>query len=126
MIDGLKRSWRVTSYLQGDALACRSSCQLVAACNLNSVEIEGDNKDVIRLCVYEDAPPWECGAIFKDIKRLATQGHFSFHWSPRTANKAAHWVAQASLHGRLPLNWVGHPAVDLEFMLFSKLFLLFS
>ncbi|KAL7227210.1 hypothetical protein ACSBR1_022134 [Camellia fascicularis] len=68
------------------------------ACDLNSAEIKGDNKDVIRLCVSEDAPPWECGAIFKDIKRLVTQGHFSFHWSPRTANKAAHWVSQTSLY----------------------------
>lgn len=57
LIDGHTRSWRVTSSLQGELLACRSACQLAVACNLNSVEIEGDNKDVIRLCVFEDAPP---------------------------------------------------------------------
>ncbi|XP_028089916.1 uncharacterized protein LOC114290224 [Camellia sinensis] len=117
LIDGDTQRWRVSSSLQGKALACRSACQLEVACNLNSVEIEGDNKDVISLCVSEDAPPWECGAIFKDIKRLATQGHFSFHWSPRTANKAAHWVAQASLYGRLPLNWVGQPPAALALLL---------
>ncbi|KAI8013329.1 hypothetical protein LOK49_LG05G02143 [Camellia lanceoleosa] len=56
LIDGRTQRWRVNSSLQGEALACRSACQLAVAWNLNSVEIEGDNKDVINLCVSEDTP----------------------------------------------------------------------
>ncbi|KAI8021569.1 hypothetical protein LOK49_LG03G01640 [Camellia lanceoleosa] len=46
LIDGLTQSWRVSSSLQGEALACRCACQLAQARNLNMVEIEGDNMTI--------------------------------------------------------------------------------
>ncbi|KAI8027419.1 hypothetical protein LOK49_LG02G00087 [Camellia lanceoleosa] len=72
---------------------------------------------LINLCVSESVPPWECGAIFKDIKRLAAPEIFSFRWRPRSANKASHWEDQASLHGCLPPNWVAIPPPALELLL---------
>ncbi|KAF5953244.1 hypothetical protein HYC85_011188 [Camellia sinensis] len=36
---------------------------------------------------------------------------------PRSANKASHWEAQASLHGCLPPNWVANPPPALELFL---------
>lgn len=77
--------------------------------NLSHVEIEGDNKSVISLCVSEDAPPWACAPLIADIRALARGSNLSFHWSPRMANMAAHWTARASLSGSLPINWVLHP-----------------
>lgn len=77
--------------------------------NLSHVEIEGDNKSVISLCVSEDAPPWVCAPLIADIRALARGSNLSFHWSPRMANMAAHWTARASLSGSLPINWVLHP-----------------
>ncbi|KAL7182676.1 hypothetical protein ACSBR1_041375 [Camellia fascicularis] len=71
--------------------------------------VESDNKYVIYLCVSEDVPPWECGTIIHDIKGMAVRSQLSFQWCPRAANGAAHWVAQAFLHGNLSLDWVSHP-----------------
>lgn len=109
ILDGLVKQWSILSSFQGEALACRCACQLAQACNLSEVEIEGDNKEVIHLCVSKKVPPWECGVVFDDIKRLANQGNLFFNWSPRTANTAAHWVAQEFLRGWFPLNWVFQP-----------------
>ncbi|KAL7205152.1 hypothetical protein ACSBR2_018139 [Camellia fascicularis] len=108
MIDGLIQKWCISS-LQDEALVYRLACQLAQAYHPAIVEVEGDNKQVIHLCVSEDVPPWECGAIVHDIKHLAAQSTLSFQWCSRTANGAAHWVAQASLHGKLPIDWVSHP-----------------
>ncbi|XP_028056949.1 uncharacterized protein LOC114260949 [Camellia sinensis] len=119
LIDGLTSSCRVSSSLQGEALACRYVCLLASTSNLSQVEIKGDNKSVIQLCVSEDVPPWECGSIFTDIQCLASHGGFSFCWAPRTANSAAHWVAQASLRGHLPLDWVSHPPPALANLLWE-------
>ncbi|KAL7186034.1 hypothetical protein ACSBR2_027898 [Camellia fascicularis] len=109
LIDGLTSSCHVSSSLQGEALACQYACLLANTRNLSQVEIEGDNKSVIQLCVSEDVPPWECGSIFTDIQRLVSYRNLSFCWAPRTAKSAAHWVAQTSLRGLLPLDWVSHP-----------------
>ncbi|KAI8003566.1 hypothetical protein LOK49_LG08G03257 [Camellia lanceoleosa] len=117
LIDGLTQSWRVSSSLQGEALACRCACQLAQARNLNMVEIKGDNKTVLFLCVSETDPPWDCNVIIGDIKSLAAHGNLTFSWKPRTANQTAHWVAQASLHGVLPLDWVPNPPSALALLL---------
>ncbi|KAL7161273.1 hypothetical protein ACSBR2_041841 [Camellia fascicularis] len=78
------------------------------------MEVEGDNKPVIHLCVTEDVSPWKCGAIVHNIKLLANRGNLSFQLCPRVANGAAHWVAQAFLHGSLSLDWVSHPPSALQ------------
>ncbi|KAL7201163.1 hypothetical protein ACSBR1_032967 [Camellia fascicularis] len=109
LIDGLTKRWMVSSPLQGEALACRCACQLAQARNLSKVEIEGDNKTVICLCVSEDVLQWDCSVIFGNIKCLPTRENFTFSWKPRTANRATHWVAEASLHGSLPIDWVPNP-----------------
>ena len=80
------------------------------------VVVESDNKFVIHLCVSEDVPPWECGAIIHDIKGMAARSQLSFQWCPRAANGTAHWVAQAFLHGNLPLDWVSHPPAALRIL----------
>ncbi|KAL7225198.1 hypothetical protein ACSBR1_020554 [Camellia fascicularis] len=95
-----------SSAFQGEALACRLACQLAKSYNLSDVVIEGDNQSVIQLSVSETDPPWDCAAIFFDIKMLATQGNFVFSWTRRSANRAIHWVAQAHLIGHLLLDWV--------------------
>ncbi|KAL7249779.1 hypothetical protein ACSBR1_011873 [Camellia fascicularis] len=90
LIDGLTKQSCISSSLQGEALACCLACQLAQDYNLSMVEVEGGNKLAIHLCVSDDIPPWECGAIVNDIKMLATRGNLSFHWCPRAANGAAH------------------------------------
>lgn len=79
ILDSLVKQWSISSSFQGEALACRCACQLAQAYNLSEVDIEGDNKKVIHLCVSEKVPPWEYGAVFDDIKRLANQGNLFFN-----------------------------------------------
>ncbi|XP_028065564.1 uncharacterized protein LOC114268572 [Camellia sinensis] len=117
LLDGVVKKIVCSSSLQGEALACRLACQLALARNLAGVEIEGDNKSVIHLSVSELDPPWDCGAIFFDIKHLAQHLNLTLSWRPRAANKAAHWVAQASLRNALPLDWLSFPPLALMALL---------
>ncbi|KAI8018921.1 hypothetical protein LOK49_LG04G00551 [Camellia lanceoleosa] len=57
LVDGLAREVVLSSASQGEALAIRLACLMVSSLELSSVEVEGDNKKVIHLCVSEDAPP---------------------------------------------------------------------
>ncbi|KAI8002785.1 hypothetical protein LOK49_LG08G03236 [Camellia lanceoleosa] len=93
LIDGLTQSWRVSSSLQGEALACRCACQLAQARNLNMVEIKGDNKTVLFLCVSETDPPWDCNVIIGDIKSLVTRWKFDLRLeaSNKKSNKLIGW-----------------------------------
>ncbi|KAI8016996.1 hypothetical protein LOK49_LG04G00979 [Camellia lanceoleosa] len=109
MVDGLTKKMCVSSPFQGEAQTCRLACLLAHQHNLLDVLVEGDNKAVIHLCATETVPLWECAAVLSDIKRLASQGRFSFQWRPRASNKVAHWVAWACLHDQLPVNWVSNP-----------------
>lgn len=113
LVDGAVQRIEVQSVLQGEAFAVRKACLIARALNLSQVEIEGDNKSVISLCVSEDVPPWTCAPIIEDIRTLARCSNFSLHWSPRSANGATHWTARASLSGALPANWVINPPLPL-------------
>ncbi|KAI8564772.1 hypothetical protein RHMOL_Rhmol03G0208000 [Rhododendron molle] len=56
LIDDFPKSIQVASI--------RYACVPAKGRNLLSIEIQGDNKEVIiHLCVSEDDPPWEC-AVF--------------------------------------------------------------
>ncbi|KAL7260454.1 hypothetical protein ACSBR1_006171 [Camellia fascicularis] len=68
LIDGVAKSVVISSVLQGEALAIRMACHMAKALNLSNIEIEGDNKQVILLCVSETVPPWECNAILHDTR----------------------------------------------------------
>lgn len=50
---------------------------MVSSLNVTMVEIKADNKQVIQLCVPEDAPPWECSSIIADMARHTP---LSFSW----------------------------------------------
>ncbi|GMQ04487.1 hypothetical protein CsSME_00049890 [Camellia sinensis var. sinensis] len=113
LVDGAVQRIAVQSVLQGEAFAVRKACLMARALNLSQVEIEEDNKSVISLCVSEDVPPWTCAPIIEDIRMLARCSNLSFHWSPRSANGAAHWTARAYLSGALPANWVANPPLPL-------------
>ncbi|KAI8005987.1 hypothetical protein LOK49_LG07G01062 [Camellia lanceoleosa] len=108
LMDGVVRIEEVGSVMQGEASAIRWACLVIRDLNLSQVEIVSDNKEVIRLCVSEDAPPWNCAPIIEDIRSLANLCNLSFLWTPRMANEAAHWTARAFLKGVLPSNWVRH------------------
>lgn len=99
LIDGLVQEVAITSVFWGEALAIRLACVMCATLNLSQMEIEGDNNRVIPLCVSEDAPPWECVAIFADIRTLAQRLMLTFRWCSRRANEVAHWTARARLGG---------------------------
>ncbi|GMQ05608.1 hypothetical protein CsSME_00050572 [Camellia sinensis var. sinensis] len=94
VVEGAVRMEGVRSVMQGEAMAVRWACLMARSLNPSQVEIAGDNKAVICLC---------------DIRRLANQCNFSFLWTPREANSAAHWTARAFLNGVLPSNWVCNP-----------------
>ncbi|KAI8024045.1 hypothetical protein LOK49_LG03G01676 [Camellia lanceoleosa] len=108
LMDGVVRMEEVGSVMQGEASAIRWACLVIRDLNLSQVEIVSDNKEVIRLCVSEDAPPWKCAPIIEDIRSLANLCNLSFLWTPRLANEAAHWTARAFLKGVLPSNWMRH------------------
>ncbi|KAL7183556.1 hypothetical protein ACSBR2_025868 [Camellia fascicularis] len=117
LIEGDFQKVAVHSVMQGEALAVRKACLMAQALNLSKVEIASDNKTVILLCVSENAPPWDCAPIINDIRRLAESCNFSFLWSPRSANEAAHWTARVSLKGMLPVQWVANPPMSLKAVL---------
>ncbi|GMP90008.1 hypothetical protein CsSME_00041338 [Camellia sinensis var. sinensis] len=117
ILNGLTKKEYISSSFQGEALACRWTCIFAQACGLQGATIEGDNKSVILLSVSETVPPWECGLVIDDIRRLASQEMLILQWSPRSANSVAHWVAQAALHGYLPQNWVSNPPATLAALL---------
>ncbi|KAI8017439.1 hypothetical protein LOK49_LG04G02825 [Camellia lanceoleosa] len=117
IMNGLTKKEYISSSFQGEALACRWACLFAKACGLPGATIEGDNKSVILLSVSETVPPWECGLIIEDIRRLASQEGLILQWRPRSANSVAHWVAQKSLHGYLPQDWVSNPPAGLAALL---------
>ncbi|CAL5423556.1 unnamed protein product [Camellia sinensis] len=79
LIDGAVQRLEVNSAMQGEAFAIRKACLMALILNLSQVEIEGDNKTVISLCVSEDAPPWVCAPLIADIRALARCSNLSFH-----------------------------------------------
>ncbi|KAI8020766.1 hypothetical protein LOK49_LG03G00049 [Camellia lanceoleosa] len=113
ILNGLSKTEYISSSFQGEALACRWACLFAQACGLPGAIIEGDNRSVIILSVSETVPPWECGLIIEDIRSLASQEMLILQWRPRSANSVAHCVAQASLHGYLPQDWVSNPPAAL-------------
>ncbi|KAL7189189.1 hypothetical protein ACSBR1_038949 [Camellia fascicularis] len=113
LLDGIATKIRLTTVVQGEAIAVRLACAMTRALQCAAVEIESDNKFVIHLCVSEGVPPWEICAVIQDIRSLGHSGGLAFKWSPRVRNKAAHWVATACLHDYLPLHWVSQPPMAL-------------
>ncbi|KAL7176319.1 hypothetical protein ACSBR2_029794 [Camellia fascicularis] len=113
LLDGIATKIRLTTVVQGEAIAVRLACAMARALQCAVVEIESDNKSVIHLCVSKGVPPWEICAVIQDIRSLAHSGGLAFKWSPRVRNRAIHWVATACLHDYLPLHWVSQPPMAL-------------
>ncbi|KAF7127742.1 hypothetical protein RHSIM_Rhsim11G0145000 [Rhododendron simsii] len=67
----------VSSILQAEAMANLHACILAKAMNLPRIEVQGDNKQVIKLLCVTEA-------------------------EPRKANKAANWVAKSSDQNKSP------------------------
>ncbi|KAL7246360.1 hypothetical protein ACSBR2_001467 [Camellia fascicularis] len=80
------------------------ACAFSHTLNLRQVHVEGDNKSVIDLSVFELVPPWDCQAIIHDIRFAQSRRNIFFSWSPRSTNRLAHWVASCHLKGMLPLD----------------------
>lgn len=89
----------VMTIMQGEAFAIRWACLMAYAFNLSHLEIAGDNKVVISLCVSKNDPPCDYAPIIEDIILLARFRSFS-----RSANREAHWTANAFLSGSLPVH----------------------
>ncbi|KAL7212958.1 hypothetical protein ACSBR2_015621 [Camellia fascicularis] len=103
--------------MQGEARAVRMACAFSHTLNLRQVHVEGDNKSVINLSVSELVPPWDCQAIIHDIRSAQFRRNISFSWTPRNTNRVAHWVASCHLKGKLSLDWVVHPPLELRSIL---------
>ncbi|XP_028083788.1 uncharacterized protein LOC114285008 [Camellia sinensis] len=117
LVDGRTSIVHVSSTLQGEAQAVRMACAFFQTLNLSQISVEGDSKTVIELSVSELVPPWDCMAIIHDIRSTKSRNNISFCWSPRSSNRAAHWVASRNLTGMLPLDWVAHPPPALRAIL---------
>lgn len=109
ILDGRTVDVRITSSLQGEALAIRMALTMVLPSYHHSAIIESDNQSIIKLCLTENVPPWECSAIVEDIRTQSLYVNCSFVWIPRTYNRVAHWVASQHLKGSLLPNWVSNP-----------------
>ncbi|CAL5430174.1 unnamed protein product [Camellia sinensis] len=57
LVDGAIRKLEVASPLQGEACAIRLARHMAKELKLSQVEIAGDNKTAILLCVSKNAPP---------------------------------------------------------------------
>ena len=61
---------------------------------------------------------WECFDVMVDIAgSLASSEFINISWVPRSANKAAHWIAYAEKCALLPKDWPSSPPKDLTDML---------
>ncbi|KAL7228272.1 hypothetical protein ACSBR2_007059 [Camellia fascicularis] len=98
LVDGVTKKIHISFSLQGETLACRWSYIVAQDYSPSNVVIDGDKQSVIHLSVSKSVLPWDCGALFNDIKRIVAQSSFSLRWSPRFSNKVAHWIANACLH----------------------------
>ncbi|KAI8027270.1 hypothetical protein LOK49_LG02G03305 [Camellia lanceoleosa] len=79
LVDGVVQRLKVYSTLQGEVFAICKACLMAKTLNLSHVEIEGDNKSVISLCVFEDTPLWACAPLIANIRALARGSNLSFH-----------------------------------------------
>ncbi|KAL7218004.1 hypothetical protein ACSBR2_011269 [Camellia fascicularis] len=89
------------------------ACSMVRDLLLTNVVVESDNSLVMKLCVSKMVPPWDCMAIFSDIKGLSQMRNVSFCWTRRSYNRVAHWLAKDHTHRSLPVNWVVLPPLEL-------------
>ncbi|KAH7842585.1 hypothetical protein Vadar_007008 [Vaccinium darrowii] len=112
-VDGLAKSVKISSPLQGELLAIREACLMISALGMKGVSVESDNKQAILLSASELVPPWEVIAMVLDIWELACMRGILFKWVRREANKAAHSIATLAKSGKLPLNWVSSPPLQL-------------
>lgn len=109
LINGSVDSAKVTSPLQGEALAIRKACGMMKELGMDRVEIESDKKLAIKLSVSELDPPWEIATIIWDIRQFREEMGVSFAWARRKANELAHLVATKALKELLPVSWVSSP-----------------
>ncbi|KAL7245497.1 hypothetical protein ACSBR2_000767 [Camellia fascicularis] len=71
------------------------------------VDVESDNQPLIKLCVSEDVPPWECMAVVLDIQSFSKLRRRKFGWTSRANNRAAHWLAMLGKSFQLT-GWITH------------------
>lgn len=113
IVDGLTKTIRAESSLEGELQAIRMACGMVNNLGLKDVEVEFDNKQVTSLSVSELVPPWKVSALVQDIRHLAKEGKALLHWIRRSANRLAHEIASLALKQKLPCNWVVNPPFPL-------------
>ncbi|KAI8532539.1 hypothetical protein RHMOL_Rhmol11G0221400 [Rhododendron molle] len=66
------------------------------AMNLSSIEVQGDNKQVVKLLCVTEAEPRSLGNVlplFSDIRATGMEISLSFSWCSWKANEAANWFA---------------------------------
>ncbi|KAH7853483.1 hypothetical protein Vadar_002984 [Vaccinium darrowii] len=63
LMDGMAKSIRANSSLDGELQAIRVACEMANGLGLKEVEIEFDKKQAISLSVSELVPPWKVNAV---------------------------------------------------------------
>lgn len=94
------RSGRIvaSSAMVTEAWALRIACGTAVDRGINDACFESDCRVVIESINHpERQGPWEISAIIEDVKYWAAQKNWTFSWTCREKNKAAHWLAKSSV-----------------------------
>ena len=121
MLDGQTQLVSASSCLQAECLALKAAVLFAKENELHNIVFETDSKILANYLSHDDSfPDWTCEVIIDNIR---TAGAFirnhSFLWIPREANAVADWIANATLAGSCPADWVLRPPSPLKRLLSS-------
>ncbi|KAL4379926.1 hypothetical protein GQ457_02G020200 [Hibiscus cannabinus] len=118
IIKGETLSFLSRSASIAEAIAVRKGVLLAINEGWIKVIFESDNKGVITRLNSGMFNAWESKAVEMDISSLKESNpFFSFCFVKRNCNKAADWVARATIKGVCPLNWSSCPPLSLRNLL---------
>ncbi|PRQ19970.1 putative ribonuclease H-like domain, reverse transcriptase zinc-binding domain-containing protein [Rosa chinensis] len=115
LVAGASRILKALSPLVAEALAI--SVGLNVALSLPDVPImmESDSQTLVSsLCSHASLCDWKAANLISQARYVAQIRHVSWHWTSRTANRAADLVAGLVNSGKCPVNWVSHPPSSLS------------
>lgn len=115
LINGKALKMFAPSPLTAEALAIREAVYLALEYPSHEIIITSDAKNLID-SLQSNAPisDWKAATVITQVRYLSSTRHFSWSWTSRKANKAAHLIASLAHSGKCPSDWVQHPPSSLS------------
>lgn len=99
---------QVASAFAAEAIACRSATQLGMDMKWGNIIIEGDSLTIIKKCRTKIQDKSLIGAYIHDIQQISLKTQkYSFEYTPRTANRLAHFIAIETMKSKKEVYLIG-------------------